>query len=204
MKIAVGGMIASGKTTLIHKLSEALPHYMVLSEYRKDDPLFDELLRLTYEGVEDAGLLLQIYFIQKHWKSQQEHARVKNLIMDRHLIEHWLFSHNRLNDPVIWQAYNTIFQNFMMTSPTIDLYLILDVDWETFKERIYRRNRAAEIENFEQNEKYFYDLLSSYTEKLVAQCIIYDIPYEVINTSGLQEHEVFDLVSKVLFLDSDV
>ena len=198
MRIAIGGMIASGKTTLINKLSEELPDYKVLSEYRKDDELFDTLLRETYEGNADAGLLLQIYFIQKHYKSQKENAAEPDLIMDRHLIEHWLFSHNRLSDPIIWQAYNTIFQNFMMDSPQIDMYIILDVTWEDFEKRIYARGRPAEIENFEKNKDYFNDLLNSYTKKLKAQCIIYNIPYAVIRTEGKTAEEVFELTMELI------
>jgi deoxyadenosine/deoxycytidine kinase len=77
-----------------------------------------------------------------------------------------------------------------------DLYIILDVDWKHFKERMFNRQRSQEIKNFEKNSSYFSSLLHNYVQRMRAQCVIFDIPYVVINTNDLTEEEVLDLVIK--------
>jgi len=79
-----------------------------------------------------------------------------------------------------------------------DLYIVLDVDWEHFKERVMNRGRIQEIENFDKNKDYFYNLLKDYTTKVVAQCAVYNIPYVIINTNNLTEDEVFHVTLKAI------
>ena len=203
MKICIGGMIASGKTTLLRELSNLMPAYENIGEFRKGDEVFNSLLKWVYEGKEEAGLLLQIYFINKHWQSQKEHANDENILIDRHLFEHWLFAKERLKNPVELNMYNNIFHTYMNDIPEIDLYLILDVNWETFKERMIGRGRPAEVENFARNEDYFHRLLDGYTEKIAAQCVIYDIPYKIIYTSDKTEMEVLEEAERILLLNAD-
>ena len=73
------------------------------------------------------------------------------------------------------------------------MYIILDVDWDHFKDRVLSRGREQEIENFDKNEPYFRSLLKDYVTKIAAQCAVYDIPYVVLNTSGKSEDEVFEM-----------
>jgi deoxyadenosine/deoxycytidine kinase len=77
-----------------------------------------------------------------------------------------------------------------ITKPS--LYIILDVDWRNFEERVLARGRQQEIDNFAKNKDYFSSLLQDYVTKIAAQCSIYDIPYVIINTSDKSEDEVFE------------
>jgi deoxyadenosine/deoxycytidine kinase len=70
MKISVGGMIASGKTTLVKRLGEKL-QFPVMEEFEKDDEVFNTLLKWLYEKKDNVEMLLQIYFIHNHWLNQQ-------------------------------------------------------------------------------------------------------------------------------------
>ena len=47
MKISVGGMIASGKSTLVKNLGEDLK-LPVMEEFEKDDEVFNTLLKWLY------------------------------------------------------------------------------------------------------------------------------------------------------------
>ncbi len=191
MKISVGGMIASGKSTLVKRLGEAL-ELPVMEEFEKDDEVFNTLLRWLYEQKDNVEMLLQIYFIHNHWLNQKKYEG--NFIVDRDLIEHWLFAqHNLQSMPTIMNMYNGVFHAYMNQIKKADLYIILDVDWPNFKERILSRGREQEIENFDKNESYFKSLISDYVSKVEAQCRVYDVPYVIINTSGLSEDEVFEL-----------
>lgn len=190
MKISVGGMIASGKSTLVKRLGEALS-LPVMEEFEKDDEVFNTLLRWLYEQKDNVEMLLQIYFIHNHWLNQQKYDG--NFIVDRDLVEHWLFAHHNLkNMPTIMNMYNGVFHSYMNQIKLPEIYIILDVSWEHFKVRVLARGREQEIENFEKNISYFDLLLKDYTHKIVSQCSIYNIPYVVINTNDKTEDQVFE------------
>jgi len=189
MKISVGGMIASGKSTLVQRLGKELD-LPVMEEFEKDDEVFNTLLKWLYEQRSNVEMLLQIYFIHNHWLNQQKYDN--SFIVDRDLVEHWLFAqHNLKSMPTIMNMYNGVFHAYMNQIKKPDLYLILDVDWENFKDRVMTRGRGQEIENFDKNKDYFYNLMKDYTTKIAAQCAVYEIPYVIINTNGLTEDEVF-------------
>jgi len=191
MKISVGGMIASGKSTLVKRLGEAL-NLPVMEEFEKDDEVFNTLLKWLYEQKDNVEMLLQIYFIHNHWLNQQKYEN--NFIVDRDLVEHWLFAqHNLKNMPTIMNMYNGVFHSYMNQIKKPNLYIILDVDWENFESRVMLRGREQEIENFEKNKSYFKSLLNDYTIKVVAQCSVYEIPYVVLDTNHKTEDEVFTM-----------
>jgi deoxyadenosine/deoxycytidine kinase len=190
MKISVGGMIASGKSSLVTRLGKALD-LPVMEEFEKDDEVFNTLLKWLYEQKTNVEMLLQIYFIHNHWLNQQKYTN--NFIVDRDLVEHWLFAqHNLKHMPTIMNMYNGVFHAYMNQIKKPDLYIILDVDWTHFKDRVMARGREQEIENFDKNETYFRSLLEDYVVKIKAQCSVYDIPYYVLNTSHKTEDQVFE------------
>jgi deoxyadenosine/deoxycytidine kinase len=194
MKIAVGGMIAAGKTNLSKRLSEEL-EIPVMTEYDENNTVYNTLLQWLYEGVPNIEMLLQIFFLQEAWSRQKEYGH--NFIVDRDLIEHWLFAQENLkNKPEIMSMYNGLFHAYMTSITKPDLYIILDVDWKRFKERVFNRQRSQEVDNFESNATYFSNLLQNYVQRLRAQCVIFDIPYVVIDTNDKTEDEVFDAVFK--------
>ena len=188
MKISVGGMIASGKSTLVKRLGEQL-QLPVMEEFEKDDEVFNTLLKWLYEKKDNVEMLLQIYFIHNHWLNQQKYEG--NFIVDRDLIEHWLFAyHNLRNMPTIMNMYNGVFHSYMNQIKHPDVYIILDVNWQEFEDRVMKRGREQEIENFELNKAYFQALISDCTHKIVSQCSVYGIPYKVIDTNQKTEDEV--------------
>lgn len=188
MKIAIGGMISSGKSTVVKDLSNML-HWGSIDEFVDGDEVFDTLLGWLYEGKEDVEMLLQVYFLNAHYKRQKEAKG--DMIIDRHIIEHWLFAQSNLKDkPEILNMYNGLFHAYMNNITHPDIYFILDVDWDNFKERLFKRGREQEIANFEANEEYFRELMGSYVTKLVAQCVLYDIEYVIVPTNGIPSKEV--------------
>jgi deoxyadenosine/deoxycytidine kinase len=188
MRLAVGGMIASGKSTLASQLSY---HYNLplIEEFTKTDDVFPTLLKWLYEGKPNVEMLLQIYFIHNQWLKHKEMGEV--YIVDRDVIEHWIFAQvNLRKHPEILNMYNGLYHAYMNSIKLPDLYIILGVDFDNFKKRIMERGRPEEINNFEQNETYFKDLLKNYAELLRAQCVIYNIPYIIINTNNKTTSEI--------------
>ena len=181
--------ICNSISTLVQRLGKELD-LPVMEEFEKDDDVFNTLLKWLYEQRSNVEMLLQIYFIHNHWLNQQKYDN--SFIVDRDLVEHWLFAqHNLKSMPTIMNMYNGVFHAYMNQIKKPDLYLILDVDWENFKDRVMTRGRGQEIENFDKNKEYFYNLMKDYTTKIAAQCAVYEIPYVIINTNGLTEDEVF-------------
>lgn len=199
MKIAVGGMIASGKSTLVKKLGMAL-NLPVMDEFDADDDVFNTLLDWLYSGKDNVEMLLQVYFLHDHYLKQKEYGN--SFVVDRDIIEHWLFAQTNLKKmPEIMNMYNGVFMAYMNSIKKPDVYVILDIDWDTFESRIKKRGRASEIDNFDSNRDYFMNLLSTYKSKLMAQCDIYEIPYVVVNVNNMDEDEVFNTVIRYLALD---
>lgn len=195
-KIAIGGMIGSGKSTLVKGLSKAL-NWQHMEEYQEKDPVFNTLLKWLYEGVDDVEMLLQVYFLHTHWKNQKNYTG--DVVIDRDVIEHWLFAQKNLKSKTeVLNMYNGLFHAYMNSHKLPDLYVILEMGWATFKDRIRKRGRPQEIENFDKNASYFIDLMNDYEDKLIAQCILYDIPYVVIGVDGKSKKEVLEETLSVI------
>ena len=193
-RIAIGGMIASGKSTLAQKVSFEY-HLPLIEEFTKDDNVFHTLLDWLYQGKPNVEMLLQIYFIHNQWLKHKEMG--EHYVVDRDVIEHWIFAQvNLRKHPEVLNMYNGLFHAYMNSIKLPDLYIILGVDFANFKQRVMERGRPEEIANFEKNEQYFKDLLKNYTEMLRAQCVIYNIPYYIVNTNGKTTEQVFEEVKK--------
>lgn len=197
MKISIGGMIGAGKSTLAENLSSELG-LPVLREFEDSDEVFNTLLDWQYKKIDNTSLLLQIYFIHNLF-TRSNNFNQDSYIVDRDLIEHWIFAMTNLkDDKMATNSYNTIFMNYMNETELPDLYIILDISWETFLDRIHKRGRKVEIDNLEINLDYFKELHSSYTSKLEAQCILYNINYVIIDANNLNEVElVHEIINKV-------
>lgn len=194
MKIAVGGMIASGKSTLVENLGRKLD-MPIMEEFSQDDEVFNTLLKWLYSddpNINNVEMLLQIYFIHNHFITQQKYD--DHYIVDRDIVEHWLFAQENLkNTPTVMNMYNGVFMAYMNQIKRTDLYIILDMSWETFEKRIFKRGRKEEIDNYDAQVDYFKRLHSTYIKKLTAQCEIYNIPYTIIQTDNLNAAEVLDI-----------
>lgn len=191
MKIAVGGMIGVGKSTLTKKLGEALD-LPIMEEFESTDDTFHTLLRWLYEGRPHVEMLLQTYFLHTHWYRQQELEN--NCVIDRDIIEHWLFAQKNLTKmPKVWNMYNGLFHQYMNDWTKPDLYVILDLSWEEFTKRIFARGRKSEIDNYHANEEYFKMLMSDYVDLMKAQCTIFNVPYVIIDTNYKNSDEVFEI-----------
>ena len=194
MKIAIGGMIASGKSTLVDNLSKTL-NIPAMKEFEEDDIVFNTILNWLYSGVKDVEMLLQVYFLHKHWSSQKQYE--DDVIVDKHIIENLIFADEHLSSELL-ELYTGVFKNYVEHTKKPDLYIIIDIDWNTFSDRIHQRGRQQEIDNFVKNESYFKRLLSTYVSKLTSLCSAQNIPYYIIETSKLKEEETLRVALDII------
>lgn len=189
--IAIGGMIALGKSTLTRELSKEL-NYKEITEIDERDELTQLLLEKMYlrDGNETYAPLFQIYFLIERFRKYKENC-LFNSIFDRTIYEDWIFAKENIQDPAILNYYGNLWdakvRELLYTYGVPRLYIILKGDWKLFKERVYKRARPYEINNFEKNKSYFKNLVEKYEEYLIKICTEYGIDYLVVDAKNKPE-----------------
>ncbi len=200
--IAIGGMIAAGKTTLSDALSKKI-NAKVLYEINDNDNTQMILLNDLYERKPDAGTVFQIYQLLKRINQYEQAAKQDvPIILDRVFFEDRLFAHENMLDSIINYCHYDRFWE-AKANETIEkvglpqLYVILKIDWDTFKDRVFKRGRKSEIDNFSLNEKYFQKLNSVYVPYLEKTCIRYGIPYLILEANMDTEQKIKLILDKI-------
>ncbi len=193
--IAIGGMIAAGKTTLVNDLAKEL-NCNVLLELDDNDNIQKSLLKGLYEKQNIAASVFQLYFFLKRFSNYNEVAN-KNLltIVDRTIFEDRLFAHqNMANDPIVFSFYDNMWKekiNELIYSVGVPkLYIIIDISWDLFVERLFKRDRKVETDNFKENEMYFKSLISNYVDFLEKTCKTYGINYLKLDANLTNDEKI--------------
>ncbi|GAA5414596.1 deoxynucleoside kinase [Ureaplasma ceti] len=202
--IVIGGMIAFGKSTLAETLHKRIEPSKLVFELDDKDELMMLLLDKMYQRSNNVlfGSLFQLYFVLNRFENYKKNCNSSDLtIFDRSIFEDWLFARENINKPSVFNYYDSLWQNIcqelIYEFGVPKLYIILDGDWELFKERIFLRNRKVEIDNFTKNEDYFRHLLSIYKEYLIGTCKDFGIKYLVVD-ARLELEEKVRLVEEAL------
>ncbi len=204
--IAIGGMIAAGKTTLTEALSEELK-CDVLYELDDNDEIQKALLKGLYEKQDIAPSVFQLYFFLRRFENYKKAAQSdKYVIVDRTVFEDRLFAHQNMSaDPITFTFYDNMWRdkiNELVYSIGLPkLYIIIDIDWPTFKERLFMRDRKVETDNFEQNEQYFKTLQTIYVDFLSQTCQTFGIDYLILNAKMTTEEKLAAINKKLAECD---
>lgn len=200
--IAIGGMIGAGKSTLTRALGEALKADVIF-ELNENDDLQNILLKRLYEGDETAAIAFQVYFFCSRFENYRNGVQNSNIsVFDRTIFEDRLFAHQNMTaDPIMFGFYDDMWhektKELIYSVGVPKLYIILDLKWEEFKDRIFRRGRASEIDNFSSNESYFKSLHSVYVEYLEKTCQVYGINYMIIDSQLSTDQQVKKIMKKI-------
>lgn len=184
--IAVGGMIAAGKTTLVEALSKELS-CDILYELDDNDEIQNALLKGLYEKQDIAPSVFQLYFFLRRFENYKKASKKNELvIVDRTVFEDRLFAHQNMSaDPITFTFYDNMWRdkiNELVYSIGLPkLYIIIDIDWKTFMERLFKRDRKVEVDNFKQNEDYFKNLNNMYVNFLTQTCETFGIDYIILD-----------------------
>ncbi|WP_406614490.1 deoxynucleoside kinase [Mycoplasma corogypsi] len=204
MLIGISGMIGSGKSVLSKKL---VNHYkknsLLLQEFSDDDEVFTTMLKWLYERKPNFDATFQVYVLEYHlglvekikakFKKREMDQNKDIIFLDRFVAEHYVFATVNLKhcEEKIKKAYDSFF-NCMVTKDNLPEYAIfLDVSFENFKERLFNRGRQVEIDSFDKNKKYFKNLLAIYKETFIKVAEKFGVKYQIIDTNGKSELEVF-------------
>ncbi|WP_036464947.1 deoxynucleoside kinase [Mycoplasmopsis sturni] len=206
MKIAISGMISSGKSTLTQLLAKNYGEKAIyLEEFDAKDELFDKLLMWHLNHKPNITLAFEIYVMNSHLNhlyaitSKAENAN-KILLMDRFSVEHTIFGKIAFADksPKHFQAYTKAVNALIKKDSLPDLVIYLDMSFESFKERIFKRGRKSEIDNFDSNLGYWKSLHSQYKEDFVKLCQNHNLIFQIIQTDNLDENGVLQKALEIV------
>lgn len=148
MLIVLAGTIGAGKSSLAAALGEHLGTE-VFYEAVDNNPVLD----LYYKDPKKYAFLLQIFFLNKRFKSIKEAYKEDNNILDRSIFEDELFlTINYKNGNVTeteLNIYKELLENMLeelegMPKKRPDLLIYIDVSFEKMLERIKKRGRDFE------------------------------------------------------------
>ncbi|MGT2771953.1 deoxynucleoside kinase [Streptococcus marimammalium] len=148
MLIVLAGTIGAGKSSLAAALGEHLGTE-VFYEAVDNNPVLD----LYYKDPKKYAFLLQIFFLNKRFKSIKEAYKADNNILDRSIFEDELFlTINYKNGNVTeteLNIYKELLENMLeelegMPKKRPDLLIYIDVSFEKMLERIKKRGRDFE------------------------------------------------------------
>lgn len=195
--IIVGGTIAAGKSTLVEMLSAKMA-WPSVPELREGDKVQNIILQKLYEGSRIHLATVQYYFITNRYRQYKELASLTNIsLLDRGVWEDWIFAKLLMKDDkksykhyqVLWKTtIDKIIENFGRPLA----YVFVCIDWESFKKRIYSRNREVEVNNFAKNEEYFKNLLDEYNNNFVDLLKESNITPIIIDSSKLTQNQMLE------------
>ncbi len=201
--IIIGGTIAAGKSTLVENLSNKFNWYAV-PELRENDAVQDIVLKKLYDGTRLHSATIQCYFINNRIKQYEDNSNRKNLsILDRGIWEDWMFAKLWLaEEPKVHKAYidfwKSSVEKLVNDFGIPKAYVFLSIDWKSFEERIFERNRQSEIQNFNKNKPFFKKLLKEYNDNFINILKDWGIKPLIIKSAKLQPIETLEATIKYL------
>ncbi len=213
MIIGVSGMIAAGKSCLSEKLHKHYNGSYMLHEFEEDDEVFNTFLKWLYEKKPNLTIGFQSYIVENHsskfteivkkFNEEKKDWNKDHIFLDRFSIEHYIFANLILSQKGkrYLDAYDALFEKLISKEELPDLAIYLDINFETFKKRIFERGRVSEVENWNQNYEYFKNLHANYLRIFKEIAARFGLRYIIIDTNNLSEKEV--LIKAIEIIDKE-
>ncbi len=168
--IVLAGTIGAGKTSLSKMIAKELGSEVFYESVENND-----ILPLFYKDPEKYSFLLQIYFLNKRFKSIKEALAHDNNVLDRSIYEDSLLFHlnadlGRATAQEV-DVYDELLKNMMEELPFAahkkqpDLLVHIKVSFETMLKRIEKRNRPFEQLTFDPSLYDYYKELNNRYDK---------------------------------------
>ncbi|MGT2722458.1 deoxynucleoside kinase [Streptococcus porcinus] len=167
MLIVLAGTIGAGKSSLAAALGDYLGTD-VFYEAVDNNPVLD----LYYQDPKKYAFLLQIFFLNKRFKSIKEAYKADNNVLDRSIFEDELFLKLNYKNGNVTKAELDIYQELLanmleelegMPKKRPDLLIYIDVSFEKMLERIAKRGRSFEqVDDNPGLEEYYYQVHEEY------------------------------------------
>lgn len=169
MLIVLAGTIGAGKSSLAAALGDHLGTE-VFYEAVDNNPVLD----LYYQDPKKYAFLLQIFFLNKRFKSIKEAYKADNNILDRSIFEDELFLTLNYKNGNVTKTELEIYQELLgnmleelegMPKKRPDLLIYIDVSFDKMLERIEKRGRSFEqVDDNPGLEDYYAQVHSEYPD----------------------------------------
>lgn len=205
--IVLAGFIGAGKSTYTKMLSKKL-NSKAFYEPVQDNPVLNDF----YDNPERFAFLLQVFFLNKRFKSIKEALNDNNNVLDRSIYEDALFTYiNYLQGNISkreMDIYVDLLNNMMeeldaLPKKSPDLLIYLDGSFETMLSHIKKRGRDYEqCDNDPDLLEYYHLLYSEYNKWYEAydkspKIKINIDKYDILESEE-DEEEVFNIIKNEL------
>ncbi len=157
MVIVVGGMIGLGKTSVSEIIAKEF-NSKVFYESVEDNPILPLFYNSTDEEIKlnRYPFLLQLFFLDKRFKSIKQALTSKNNVLDRSIYEDWYFCKRNMDlgriSELEMSVYESLLNNMMeeldeLPKKSPDIFIYLRGSFDTVINRIKMRGRSYEIDN---------------------------------------------------------
>ena len=187
--IIVGGPISAGKSTLVNSLG-----FPKVPELDPNDSLQKIMLKYTYEKQRVAPEVIELFFLEKRWNIYRHYSKKNKIyVLDRSIFESLWFAKENLNKrsydhfKKLWEKE---LAELLKRYGKPQLYILLLLNWSNFKDRIFKRGRTVEINNFEKNKSFFKKHIKEYEEFMVKIFERFQINYYKIDANKNSVEEV--------------
>lgn len=191
--IIIGGPIAVGKSTL----ASALP-FPSIPELDENNKILDLILEGTYKKDRVSPEVIEFFFLEMRKQKYLQYSNTLTThIFDRSILDSVWFAEQNMSKSQ-FKHFRTYWKNEVLDlfkehgKPM--LYILLTLDWDTFKERIYKRNRDVEIKNFLNNENFFQKHVKEYEKHIISILNEFEVSYIIIDTRNIDADEVKRIV----------
>lgn len=193
--IVVGGPISVGKSTLVERL-----HFPIVQELEKGDELQEILLENTYKKGRVPAEVIEQYFLQLRKKRYEEYSQtLQTYVFDRSIFESLWFAKQNMSKKSyahfekLWEAE---INDLIKSHGKPMLYILLTMNWDTFKNRLFARGRDVEVINFSANEEFFRLHVNEYEKHMIEVFNKFGLEYLKIDTDNLNADQVYEMAMK--------
>ncbi|MCC3160988.1 MAG: deoxynucleoside kinase [Mollicutes bacterium PWAP] len=202
---AIGGQTASGKSTALKNLNNSLG-IKITKEFDPNDPKVKKILKEINSGKVKNGLENQLSILDIREITYLKYIKQNSeLIFDRTFIEDFIFSKVYISKKSLQKEYFEIWNEkvskILAENGKPQFYIFLDLNWKTFKERLFQRGRENEIGPFEKNKKHWKKLLKKYKLYFLPILKSFGIKTYKISTNKLNPKQVEEKIINILKIE---
>ena len=195
--LVVGGPISAGKSTLVESLD-----FPQINELDDSNEIQMLLLENTYEKGRVAPEVIEHYFLEIRKDKYSTYANtLQTHVFDRSIFESLWFAKGNMSEKSFKHFKNLWkkeIEELIEEAGKPKLYILLTMEWDTFKERLFKRGRSVEVRNFRENEDFFRRHIEEYEEHMIEVFNMFDINYRKIATDNLNQEEVLIEANKII------
>ena len=197
--IILSGVSACGKTSIIEKLK--MNGINTYEEIKSGRNLINHFYQISTTKDQNAK---NIFLINNMIDKMNVMLSCKEFtVFDRGIVDYMVAAKLRIkpNDKKFYDFFEKEFINAMkiiQDSNIVMEYIILNISFDTFKNRLIKRGREHEVNNLLNDDSWYKNYFNEYNKILEEILIDYKINYKYLDVDSLNENEAFVAIQKLI------